>query len=164
MGLLLVVALAFVADGIGLSGTQSFVAVGMSLGVGWGQRTLVAPAAPAGVWLRATMAGLIVPFLVFDLLAVAGAGSAYSLPLATAAGGGLAGWLQARRLGGWTTPSRWVGASTVGWALGAGAAYVADTILRTRILVGIPGLLAYLGLAASGGLLLGLVTARGFRE
>jgi hypothetical protein len=164
IGLILVVLLAFVADGIGLSGTQSFVAVGMSLGVSWCQRPLVAPMTTPAGWMRVTVLGLVLPFIAFDVLALAGVGGGFSLPVATTAGGALAGWWQARGLAEWTTPVRWTVASMAGWALGAGAALAADTILSTRILIGLPGLVAYLGLAAAGGLLLGALTFAGFRK
>ncbi len=56
------------------------------------------------------------------------------------------------------TPMTWLAASVLGWALAGGAVWAADALSRGQALRGLTGALAYLGLVATGGLSLGLVT------
>lgn len=161
LGLLLVIALAFAFDAIGLSGTQSFVGIGMSLGVAWMQRRHV-PVEPRK-WLRVTVGGVSAPFLLADITSLIGLGVGFSLPVCTALGGGLAGWWQARALGALVVPGRWTLLSLGGWTIGAGAALGASELMAMRYIVGVPALLAFIALTGIGGVLLGLISSRGFK-
>jgi hypothetical protein len=52
----------------------------------------------------------------------------------------------------------WIVASVLGWALAAGTSSIADSLPRSHAIRGVWGALAYLGIVAAGGLILGLVT------
>lgn len=159
VGLGLIVALAFVADAIGLGGTQSFVGLGAALGVAWGQRRVVPADVGLTRWIRLTVLGVGAPFLLFDGLGLVGLAPPWSLAAATAMGGVLAGWLQSPVLAPWVTRGMWTVVTSVGWALGAGATFLANEVSNKRLVVGVPGLLLFLTLAMLGGPALGLCQA-----
>lgn len=162
LGIPLVVGLALLGEALGIGGAQVLVGLGMGLGVGGMQgrviRRRIAASAP---WFWSSVGGLALPFLVTDIAGAMGRGLPYSLPLSVAVGGLLAGTGQAlvlrARVGdrAWL----WVPASGLAWALSAAASGVADSWMRAHSLRGIGGALVYLGITASGGLILGLVTA-----
>lgn len=160
LGVPLIAALALAAEAAGVGGAQVFVGAGMGMGIGLGQgrvvRGVLQRAAP---WFWSCVVGLAAPFLVSDVAKVAGATLPYSLLWCVAAGGIVVGlWqavlLRARFRSAWA----WVAASAVGWLLAAGTSSIADALFKAHKIRGISGLLAYLGLIASGGLVLGLVT------
>ena len=116
-------------------------------------------------WLWSCVAGLALPFLATDIARAAGWDLPYSLYACVASGGFLAGAWQAVllrqrfRSTGW-----WVAASAAGWNLASGTAAVADALQRGNSLPrSLWGALAYLGIIAAGGLVLGFVTAVPFR-
>ncbi len=160
LGVPFVILLALAGESLRIGPLQFPVGLGMGLGVGFMQgrivRTLLGAAAP---WRWSCALGLALPFLAADLAQQAGRPLPYSLYLAVALGGLTVGIWQARLLrrrfsrAGW-----WVAASVVGWSLAAGLGAVADGLPRSHAVRGIWGALAYLGIVAAGGLLLGVVT------
>lgn len=160
LGIPCIITLALAGEAVGIGGSQVLVGAGMGAGVGLMQgrvmRGVIGKAAP---WAWSTAIGLALPFLVFDLASAAGREWPFSLYLCVAIGGLLVGAGQARLLrprfrgAGW-----WVAASAVGWSLSAGAAALADSGRGSQSVRGIAGALLFLGIAAFGGLVLGLVT------
>ena len=102
--------------------------------------------------------GLGAPFLLTDLSKFIGWNLPYSLPAAIGLGGLIIGIWQAFilrtrvRQSGW-----WIAASVLGWTLAAGTPALADSP-RLHAIRGIWGALAYLGIIAAGGLILGIIT------
>src|SRR5262245_6817463 len=162
LGFVLIVAFAFVLDAIGLSGTQSFVGLGMGAGVGLVQARLVRQRlVPAfAPWFWSCVIGVTTPFLIVDILNLIGVGIPYSLQAAVAAGGLLTGVLQARILEKrFRGASSWIVASAAGWILAAGTSAISDWMFQAKRINGLSGALLYLGAMLSGGPLLGLVTS-----
>jgi hypothetical protein len=160
LGVPLIIALALVGEAVGIGGAQFIVGAGMGTGIGLMQgrviRGILDRAAP---WIWSCVVGLAVPFLVTDISKAAGWGLAYSLLGCVALGGLIAGGWQVlilrprlRKTG------AWVLASALGWTLAAGTGEVAHSLTRSHSFRGIWGALAYLGIVATGGLILGLVT------
>lgn len=162
LGFGFIIAFALISDVIGLSGTQSFVGLGMGAGVGLVQARLVRrrllPAfAP---WFWSCVIGITAPFLIIDILRIVGVGLPYSLQAAVAAGGLLTGVLQARILEKrFHGAGSWIVASAAGWILAAGTSAISDWMFQTKRISGIVGALLYLGAMLAGGPLLGLVTS-----
>lgn len=160
IGVPFIIALALVGEALGIGGVQVLVGVGMGAGIGLMQaraiRGLLHKSAP---WFWSCVVGLGAPFLAWDIAKAAGWDFPYSLYLSVALGGLIAGVWQAFLLRsrfhntGW-----WVAASVLGWTLASGMAAVANTLSRSHSLRGIWGALAYLGIVAGGGLILGFVT------
>lgn len=160
LGVPLVILLALAGESLRIGPLQFPVGLGMGMGVGFMQgrvvRNLLGAAAP---WRWSCALGLALPFLVADLAQQAGRALPYSLYLAVALGGLIVGIWQALLLrrrfsrAGW-----WVAASVLGWSLAAGLGAVADGLPRSHAIRGIWGALAYLGIVAGGGLVLGVVT------
>jgi hypothetical protein len=159
LGIPIIVLLALAGEAVGIGGAQSLVGAGMGTGVGWMQaRALRGVLLESRSWILSCAIGLAAPFLAVDVSNAAGWSLPYSLFACVALGGFFAGVWQSillRRLGrsGW-----WVAASGLGWALAAGVAAVADAMQRSQSIRGPIGALAYLGVVAAGGLVLGLVT------
>jgi len=160
LGVPLIIALALIGEAVGIGGSQFLVGAGMGAGVGLMQgrviKSLLQSFAP---WFWSCVAGLSLPFLVADIAKAAKWNFPYSLYLSVALGGLIAGVWQSRLLrsqsrnAGW-----WILASVAGWSLAACTALISDNLFRSHSIRGIWGALAYLGIIASGGLILGLVT------
>ena len=160
LGIPLIVALALIGEVLHLGGAQALVGVGMGMGIGLMQaRTLRNVLCRVAPWFWSCVVGLGLPFLLVDLAKLAHWNFPYSLYICVALGGLIAGVWQAFLLrphcqnAGW-----WVAASVAGWNLAAGMAAIADNLFRSHSIRGIWGALAYLGIIAAGGLILGLVT------
>lgn len=162
LGVPFIIALALVGEAVGIGGAQVPVGAGMGAGIGIMQgrvmRGVIDRAAP---WFWSCVVGLAAPFLVGDIVKAAGWDFAYSLYTYVALGGLIVGVWQGVILrprvhstGMWM----WVAGSVVGWALASGAAAVADFLSRSHSLRGIWGAIAYLGIVAGGGFVLGLIT------
>ena len=110
------------------------------------------------LWICSCIVGLGAPFLLTDLSKFVAWNLPYSLPAAIVLGGLIIGIWQALilrsrlRQSGW-----WIVASVLGWTLAAGMSALADSP-RLHAIRGIWGALAYLGIIAAGGLILGIVT------
>jgi hypothetical protein len=162
-GVPLIALFALVGEGLGIGGAQALVGAGMGTGVGMLQSRALRNILDRPKWWAWSCAiGLTLPFLVFDLLRVAGHKSSYSVQLAVASGGVAAGLWQAYllrsrvRQAGW-----WIMISAFGWTLAALAAASADTITRGHAVRGVGGALLYLGIVGIGGLILGASTGVG---
>jgi hypothetical protein len=164
LGFPLVIVLALAGETVGIGGNQSLVGAAMGLGIGWMQgRALRTTLGAARPWIIATTLGLAFPFIIYDLSVALERQLPYQLPYVVAIGGLCVGTWQSLILGRqFRGNGLWIGASLVGWTLAASAAYFADT-LRSSGLRGIVGALAYLGLAALGGPVLGMVTGIALR-
>ncbi len=160
LGIPLIIALALVGEAIGIGGAQVLVGAGMGTGIGLMQgRVLRGVLHKSAPWIWSSVIGLAVPFLVTDISKKAGWDLTYSLLVSVSLGGLIAGGWQAlilrphfRRAG------SWVVASGLGWTLAAGTASVADSLSRSHSIRGLWGAVAYLGIVAAGGLILGVVT------
>ena len=158
LGIPSVALLALLGEVLHLGGAQGWVGAGMGLAVGLLQgRSLRRAGISAVRWLTATSLALAAPFLVLDVFHALGRGVPYSLLICVAIGGSMVGVAQGQLLPSHAKRS-WVVASSVGWFMAAAAAWGADALFRTHRVAGIVGALEYLGLIASGGLLLGLAT------
>ena len=156
IGFVLVVVLAMVWDMVG-GRAQFMVGVGMGAGVGYMQARVVgAWLDPTRRWLWTSIIGMGIPFVLWDIGAVAGIGALFSLPLCVLIGGLLVGILQRRLLRPrFERASWWILACVVGWGLPAGAIALADSGL-------LPGPWSLLSIIAMffGGVVLGAVTGR----
>ena len=160
LGIPFIIALALMGEAVGIGGVQVLVGVGMGAGIGLMQgRAIRSVLHSASPWFWSCVVGLGLPFLTWDIAKAAGWDFPYSLYVSVALGGLIVGVWQTfllpphLRNTGW-----WVAASVVGWNLAAGTAAIADSLFRSRSFRGLWGALAYLGIIAAGGLILGLVT------
>jgi hypothetical protein len=160
LGLPLIIVLALAGETVGLGGAQFLVGAGMGIGTGFMQGRVVRRIhVPMNLWLCITAAGLTAPFLITDLAKVLRWDVPYTLYVCVALGGLLAGLGQAQLLRrrfkktGW-----WVFASTLGWILAASTAAIANSLPKWARVRGVLGALAFLGITALGGLVLGFVT------
>jgi len=164
LGIPIVVVLALIGEAVGIGGVQVLVGAGMGAGIGLTQgRTIRGVLRSGAPWFWSCVVGLGLPFLAADVAKMARWDFHYSLYLSVALGGLIVGTWQASLLRphlrntGW-----WIVGSVVGWNLAAGMAAVADTLQRSHSIRGLPGALAYLGMVAGGGLILGFVTGISF--
>jgi hypothetical protein len=158
LGIPCIVVLALLGEAIGIGGAQVFVGAGMGVSVGAMQSRVVRNLLGSGAaWFWSCVGGLGGAFLLTDVGALLGV--PYSLPLAVALGGLLAGIWQAmllhERMGG---SSLWILASVAGWELAAAMVSVADVLVKAQTVRGWIALVAFLAIVALGGLVLGLVT------
>jgi len=148
LGVPVIAALALAGEVVGIGGSQVLVGAGMGLAVGAMQGIAV-----RRIGVRAA------PFLAADLQRLGGIEHRYSLPLAVALGGLVAGAAQSVLLRPrFHSVVPWVVGSFLGWSLAGVAAGSADSLMRAHAIRGIWGALGYLGLVALGGLVLGVVT------
>jgi hypothetical protein len=159
LGIPIIIALALIAEAVHIGGAQVLVGAGMGTGVGLMQSRVIRRLLhKSAIWILSCIVGLGAPFLLTDLSKFVGWNLPYSLPVAIALGGLIIGIWQALilrsrlRKTGW-----WILASALGWTLAAGTSAIADSP-RARTIRGIWGALAYLGIVAAGGLILGIVT------
>ena len=160
LGIPLIIALALLGEAVGIGGSQVLVGAGMGTGIGLMQgRVIRGIIHKSSLWVWSSAAGLSLPFFVTDISNAAGWGLAYSLPIAVTLGGIIVGGWQAfilrprfRKV--WF----WAAASALGWTLAAGTVAVADPLVRSWSVRGLWGAVLYLGIVATGGLILGLVT------
>jgi hypothetical protein len=157
IGVPLIVIFALLGEMLGIGGSQGLVGLGMGAGVGWMQRRVLAPVLDRSIrWLWATMIGLSIPFVGYDLLRLMNVEMAFSLYVAVAIGGGIVGLWQGLilvPLG--VSLAAWMLASLAGWSA---AAAMAGAIPVTAGPSGIAGALLYLATVAVGGAIPGLVT------
>ena len=159
-GVPLIAVFALLGEAVGIGGAQVLVGVGMGTGIGIAQgRALRGALDRVTPWALSCAIGLGIPFLVTDVLRVTGHDNHYSLQLAVAFGGIIAGMWQAYLLRrSVTRPARWILASGIGWTLAALAAGSADAFVRSLAIRGLAGAVIYLGIIAVGGLVLGVST------
>lgn len=160
LGLPLIIVAALIGEGIGIGGSQALVGAGMGTGIGLMQgraiRVLLDRSAP---WFFSCVIGLAAPFVLWDFGNAVGWNLGYSLYLYVALGGLIVGIWQAFILHGrFFRAGWWVVGSVVGWTLASGTAALADSITRSQSIRGLLGAFIYLGVVASGGLALGIVT------
>jgi hypothetical protein len=159
LGVPVIAALALLGEAMHIGGSQFLVGAGMGLALGVMQaRALRGVVDKPFAWIASCTVGLAAPFVVADISRAAHWDLPYSLPVFIALGGFIVGAWQASilktRLSG---TASWVVASAVGWTLAGAAALMSDTP-QLRAIRGLAGALAYLGVIAVGGLILGLVT------
>ncbi len=161
LGIPLVVGLALLGESVGVGGAQVLVGAGMGAGVGLLQARALRGVLPApSRWLWATVAGLAAPFLVTDVANALGGELPYWLYVAVAVGGTLAGAAQSLLLRPHARGKLgWIVASALGWSLAGATAALAEPLSRSSSWSGIVGALAFLGVVALGGGLLGIATA-----
>src|SRR5687767_7530707 len=148
LGICLIIAFALAGEAAGVGGAQVFVGAGIGMGVGFMQRrAMKGVLQQPGPWLWSCVIGLAVPFLVTDIANAAGWKLPFSLHACVAMGGLIVGAWQAlilrQRL---RRTELWTVASAVGWILAGGTAAVADALQRAKLLRGLSGAIAYLGI------------------
>ena len=159
-GVPLIAAFALAGEALGIGGSQALVGAGMGAGIGLMQARLVRRVLDRfAPWFLSCVVGLTVRFLAADLLRAAGRENLYSLQVCVVLGGVIVGAWQAvilsrRFVRTWL----WLIGSALGFTLAAGRATLADWLGRSHGLRGVRGALAYLGMIAAGGIVLGLVT------
>ncbi len=164
-GVVLAIACIIAVDSLGVSGTQSPLALGMGLGVGALQAGLVAPLIGGRRrWIAATTFGLSVPFLVADAARLVGGAMPYSLAAYVALGGVLAGALQERLLRSAAVAGTrwWLIITPIGWLLAASTVWVAEWLPKN--VTGLIGAARYIGIVLSGGVVLGAAGAVAWRR
>jgi hypothetical protein len=159
LGIPIIIVLALIGEAVGDGGAQVLVGAGMGTGIGLMQARVIRRMLPKSIlWIWSCIVGLGAPFLLTDISKVVGWNLPYSLPVSIVLGGLIIGTWQAlilrSRL---RKPGWWIVASALGWTLAAGTSAIADSP-RARAIRGIWGAVAYLGIIAAGGLILGLVT------
>lgn len=159
LGIPIVIAFALIGEAVHIGGAQFLVGAGMGTGIGLMQaRVIRSMLHKSSLWILSCVVGLGAPFLLTDLSKVFGWNLPYSLPMAIALGGLIVGIWQALMLRSrFRKTGLWIVASTLGWTLAAGTSAIADSS-RMRAIRGIWGAVAYLGIVAAGGLVLGIVT------
>jgi hypothetical protein len=160
LGIPFIIVLALVGEAVGIGGAQVMVGAGMGAGVGLMQGRLIRSiiGKPA-LWIWSCILGLGAPFLMMDIAKIAGFDIPYSLLVYIVIGGLIVGGWQALILRSHIPGTGlWMMASALGWTLAAGTSAIADSLSRSHSIRGIWGAVAYLGLVAAGGLILGLVT------
>jgi hypothetical protein len=159
-GFVLAILLIVVAESIGLRDVQFPLALGMGAGVGLFQSRLTG--LHFGVrrrWILATAAGLTLPFLLSDILRMAGRPLPYSLAGFVALGGLLTALLQwpllRRALG--RAAAAWVPVTTAGWMSAGSTVWLNEHVLPKT--PGLLGALQYIAVVLAGGLILGAAGA-----
>ncbi|MBX3279002.1 MAG: hypothetical protein KF868_13450 [Acidobacteria bacterium] len=160
IGIPITILLAIAGEAVGGGGLQFLVGAGMGAGVGLMQGRIIKGVTGESVrWLLSSMIGLSIPFLFTDVARLAVWDIPYSLYVCILVGGLIVGVWQARILRPYFGNSgAWTAACALGWSLAAGSAAVSDLLFQSKSMRGIPGALAYLGVIAAGGLILGAVT------
>ena len=160
-GVPLLLGLSMLFEAGGIQHANAPVGIGMGAGIGLLQARALRPAGVRGqAWATATIAGVALPFLLSDLARRLGLPLLYLVYPFAAIGGLLASLLQLRAWPGLRPRALgWIAASTAGWWLACSSVALADLLSHRLHWAGLPGALAYLGIACSGGLLLGLATA-----
>jgi predicted ribosomally synthesized peptide with SipW-like signal peptide len=161
LGIPFVIVFALIGELVRVGGAQFLVGAGMGAAVGLAQsftiRKMIGKTLP---WILASMIGLALPFVATDLAKVIGKDLPYALEMNVAIGGLLAGIWQSLLLKSvFAKTWPWIVGCTIGWALGGFSSAIADWLLQSHAVRGLPGAFAYLGIIAAGGLVLGLVTA-----
>ena len=161
LGIVLVIAIAFITEMAGIRAAQIPVGLGMGLGVGMAQERALRPLlGEVPAWRSASALGLALPFLIVDLARLLGTPIPYSLYPAISLAGLTAGAAQAYVLRPHPISAPvWVVANTAGWTAGSLLVSVADSLGDIPRLRGIEGALLYLTLVAMGGVFLGLATS-----
>lgn len=159
LGIPIIIVLALIGEALRIGGAQFLVGAGMGAGIGLGQALVMRRILHKAVlWICSCIVGLGAPFLLTDLSKFVGWNLPYALPAAIGVGGLIIGIWQALilrsrlRRSGW-----WIVASVLGWTVAGGTPALADSA-RLHAIRGIWGALAYLGIIAAGGLILGIVT------
>ena len=158
LGFLLLLLFIALSGAVGLGNTQFPIGLGMGTGVGSLQRRMVAERVRARTgWWPASIIGLTIPFVLWDLAKLLHVSVPHGLIAAVGLGGLTVGLLQARVL----RPHSplwlwWVPASVIGWALAASTVFVNDRVLPKT--PGIIGALQYIAVILLGGALLGVTT------
>jgi hypothetical protein len=160
IGIPFIIVFALAGEAVGIGGAQVLVGAGMGTGVGLMQgRIIRSIVGKSALWIWSCILGLGAPFLMTDIAKVAGFDIPYSLLVSIAIGGLIVGGWQTLILRSHThRAGSWMMASALGWTLAAGTSAIADRLSRSHSLRGIWGAVAYLGIVAAGGLILGLVT------
>lgn len=160
IGIPITILLAIAGEAVGGGGLQFLVGAGMGAGVGLMQGRIIKGVTGESVrWWLSSMIGLSIPFLFTDVARLAVWDIPYSLYVCILVGGLIVGVWQARILHPYVgNPGAWTAVSALGWSLAAGSAAVSDLLFQSKSMRGIPGALAYLGVIAAGGLILGAVT------
>lgn len=129
IGFVLVIVLALAWDMIG-GGAQFMVGIGLGAGVGYMQSRVIGEWIDSvRPWLWASIIGMGMPFVLWDIGAAIGIESLFSLPRCVLVGGLLVGLLQRRLLSvQWDRANWWVPASVVGWSLPAGILALGDLV------------------------------------
>lgn len=156
LGFLVMLALIFIGQAVGVA--QSMIGVGMGGGLGyWQSRRLRGVLERPRRWALATAAGMGTPFVLWDVSPLFGLESWFSLPACVFAGGLVVALWQWRLLKPHSDRAIvWVAACTIGWALPALAIALSDAGW-----IGEPwdSLLGLVGMFF-GGVLLGAVTGK----
>lgn len=160
LGIPITILLAIAGEAVGGGGLQFLVGVGMGAGVGLMQGRIIKGVTGQSVrWLLSSVIGLSIPFLFTDVARLTVWDIPYSLYVCILLGGLIVGVWQAGILRPYfTNAGVWVAACGLGWSLAAASAAVSDFLFQSKFVRGIPGALAYLGVIAAGGLILGAVT------
>lgn len=120
IGVALVLLIGIPLDSLKIVG-QAMIGIGMGAGMGLMQWLVLRKQNKTGIiWLWFSIIGLGIPYILFDVLAaLTGLMSEYYLPIATAGGGLLCGYLQYRfilsKISG--NAKNWILYSGVGWLL-----------------------------------------------
>lgn len=160
LGIPLIIVAALLGELFGVGGMQFLVGAGMGAGVGLMQgRAMRNVLLKFGSWFWSCVLGLSAPFVIADIGSALGVGIPYMVYFAVATGGLIVGIWQAYLLRRhFDRTVWWVVGSLLGWSLASGTGALAGVLTQSQSMRGIGGALAYLGIVASGGVVLGVVT------
>lgn len=159
LGMILIILLTGILESTGIKDMQFYVGMSMGAGVGLTQWLLLRKHMEMkSTWISASILGMGIPFLLFDLLIT---NTPYTLLLSVSLGGLLSGMLQYELIKrNFHHATLWIRGSFLGWTISALTVQLINYTM-TMVTSGLTNLLLAflnLGLILSGGLFLGLVT------
>jgi hypothetical protein len=162
-GFVLAIVFIIMGETLGLREVQFPLALGMGLGVGLLQSRMTAEQlGEKRSWVLASTLGLAAPFIIADVLRLAGQPLPYSITAFVGLGGvtaGIAQWRLLRRH--LSAAAWWLVASPIGWLGGGFTVWINEELMpRTP---GLIGALQYVGIIMLGGIVLGAVSAIALR-
>lgn len=164
-GVVFVLLLSSLLDGIGIEGMQFYLGTGMSLGVSFFQwRVIRKFMTITKGWIVHAVTGMSVPFLIVDVLPH---DLPYKLPMSIVLGSLAVGFLQYRLLRPHSQKAHiWIAGCLAGWTLAVGTVFLVDYTKQLTPIISSNLVLALINLflILAGGLVLGLGTGLALKK
>jgi hypothetical protein len=160
LGIILLIMLSSILDGMGIENMQFYIGIGMGAGVGLTQWLLLKRyRAINASWIWASLLGMGMPFVILDFIMPHTV--KYKLPLSVALGGLLVGVFQYLVLKKqFQRSSVWILTSLAGWTIAAVIVLAIDLTMKIKVAGSLTLVLALVNLLIMllGGVALGLIT------